>query len=343
MLTYKSMLSAWNLQQHCKEILNTNGNGWRQSTFKFLKMNYKIEPINIHIDLFKSNSSSVFKDPCESFLLISDEDYIDHELIVSLPKIDIEENGDIIHVWLPFKRKRNFILNSQSSAFVLTRYYVDVLKCYEFRNAASKEFDRGFQKLLYEKILPFVHTDEFYPGFGAILRVWEALKRKDLVVRRSAFKYDDQDYADEYLTKSVNSSNKTDQINDQINKIEEEQAINKTNFIWNAMDSMKEFENQWNRQQKAKFICLALIGATIGLLLICLCIFLRRDRRLKKISASNETRERRKNLKVLLKNMKTQPEKKSYENDVEIDPSSHLGQMIYNTSNVTMQFLVSDR
>lgn len=313
-LTYKSTLKVYDFQNNCKQILNTHGNGWRLSTFKFLKMKYKVQPITNHAQGLKTESSDIFKDPCGNLLLASNEDYTsdynDRELIVSLPRIESVDNDNIISVWLPFKHKRNFILNSKSSAFVLTRYYVDVLKCYQFRKVISNPFNRRFQKLLHEKVIPLINNDEFYPGFGAILRVWETLKSSSVVVR-STFTYDTDSYANELWDETVNLVEDTDS-NSQVNGVgqsDQVQAVNETNFFLKMVDSIRNFENEWNQKQKIKYICLAFIVAVIGLLIIVLCIFISRERRKANINRSTLTRERENNWKTLLRQLSKKPNK----------------------------------
>lgn len=322
-LTYKNTLKVYDFQNNCNEILNTQGNGWRLSTFKFLKMNYKIQPINIHTKGLESETSDIFKDPCGNLLLTSEgdytSDYTDHELIVSLPRIESVDNDNIVSIWLPFKHQRNFILNSKSSAFVLTRYYVDVLKCYQFRNAISNAFNRRFEKLLSDKVIPLIHSEEFYPGFGAILRVWETLKGSSVAVR-STNKYDIDSDANAFWDDTasfVDESDSNSQGND-VNQSNEALAVNETNVFLRMVDSIRNFEKEWNQKQKTKYICLALIVTIIGLLIIILCIFISRERRKTNINRSTLTRERENNWKVLLRKLSKKPD----ENGLGIDMNS---------------------
>lgn len=308
------MLKVYDFQSNCKQILNTHGNGWRVSNFKFLKMKYKIEPINIRTKGLETETSDIFKDPCGNLLLASDEDYnsdyTDHELIVSLPRIESADNDNIISIWLPFKHKRNYILNSKSSAFILTRYYVDVLKCYQFRNAISNPFNRRFQKMLHEKVLPLIHNEQFYPGFGAILRVWETLKGSNIVVRNT-YRYDIDSDANDIWDNTVNLVDEIDPDLEvkYLNQDQAQPAGNETNFFLNMIDSIKQFEQEWDQKQKIKYFCLALIVMVIGLLIITLCIFIRRERKTTNINRSALHREREKNWKTLLRNLSRKPDK----------------------------------
>lgn len=293
-------------------------------------MKYKIEPINIRSKGLESDTKNIFKDPCENLLLISDDDYMsdytDRELIVSLPRIETVDNDNIISVWLPFKDKRNFILNSKSSAFILTRYYVEVLKCYQFRNTITNPFNRRFQKLLHEKILPFINNEEFYPGFGAILRVWEALKQSGIVVR-STYKYDVESDSNEFWDESANLVNEKDrysQTKDNVDQLKNAETANETSVFFKMIDSIKKFESEWNEKQKTKYILLALIVTIIGLLVIILCIFISREKRVKNVDdQSYLSEERQHNWKKLLQNLSRKPEKTIQKS--KIDSKPHLG------------------
>ncbi len=281
-------------------------------------MKYKIQPINIHtVKGLESETNDVFKDPCGNLLLASDEDYTsdyttDRELIVSLPRIEPVDNDNILSVWLPFKHKRNFILNSKSSAFVLTRYYVDVVKCYQFRNVVSNPFNRRFEKLLHEKVLPLIHRDEFYPGFGAILRVFESLRGSSVDVK-SSYKYDTGADANELWDDTaslVDEANSNLLVRD-VNQSNE--ATNETNVFSKMVDSIKNFELDWNEKQKTKYICLAIIVTVIGLLIIILCIFISRERRKTNVNRSTLTRERENNWKTLLRKLSGRSDKSGLE------------------------------
>ncbi|KAJ6643295.1 hypothetical protein Bhyg_08253, partial [Pseudolycoriella hygida] len=314
-LTYKSAINVFNLLNNCKDILNTHGNGWRMSTFQFLKMNFNIQRISNHTKGLASESSKIFKDPCGNLILSSEDgytsDYTDHQMIVPLPRIESTDNDSLVNAWLPFKHKRNFILNSKSSAFVLTKYYVDVVKCYQFRNVMSNPFNQRFRKLLNEKVLPLILNEEFYPGFGAILRVWETLKENG-VTHRSTFKFDriDDDVGNDYWDETVNLAAEADaNFQIKINQSDEGKSVNETNFFLNMVDSMKNFEIEWNKRQKTKYIFLAFIVAFIALLSIILCVIIRRETQKKNVNLSALTREREKNWKTLLRKLSSKSEK----------------------------------
>lgn len=310
-------------------------------------MKYKIQPLKIQSKGLESGTSGVFNDPCGNLLLASDEDYTsdytEHELIVSLPRIETVDNDNILSVWLPFKHKRHFILNSKSSAFVLTRYYVDVLKCYQFRNAISNPFNQRFQKLLHEKILPFIHNEEFYPGtcslfllpaqnvkqentflgFGAILRVWETLKQTGVVVR-SAYKYDVQSDSNVFRDRTANPINGTNHLMQSEDKLVTSQKANETNYFLKMIDSIRNFEKDFNERQKTNYICLAVIIAIIGLLIIILCIFIRREKRTKNINRSTLNRERQRSWKMLLKDLTRKSCNANNNKDAETDTKPGL-------------------
>lgn len=340
-LNYGSALKVYNFQSNCKQFLNTRGNGWRISTFKFLGMKYRIQPINTQYKGLETETKDLFKDPCENLLLASDDDYTsdysDNELIVSLPRIQPVDDDNVLSVWLPFKDKRNFILNSKSSAFVLTRYYVDVLKCYQFRNVMSNPFNRRFQKLLNEKVLPFIHNDEFYPGFGAILRVWETLKGSSVHVR-SAYKlnFDNEATADELWDDSVDGSFSNLLVRD-VDQTNQSKSGNEPDFVSKMLDSIKKFQADWNQKQKNKYICIAVIVLVIGLLIVLVCVLINREKRSTGVNRSTLTRERENNWKTLLRKLSGTTDKSGLETGSEIKLTKHEG-----TSKLRSQFVFDD-
>lgn len=226
-LTYKSVNSVYELHSKCKTFLNTNGNGWREPITDISKFNFKIEPINVSITLEPGPEQT----PCVNLILSDDENSADI-MIVSLPKLD--EDGDperLSGIWLPFKRKHSFNLMARSSAFILIRYYVAVMKCYEFQGTSPKKFKNLFGKWISENVLSFLDDKDFYPGLGAVLRIVQTLNA------------DDPEYADDFVEaipkgQTQKTSPEYIQIQDQIVKIQSKKK--KSNFFENLLSSTDE-------------------------------------------------------------------------------------------------------
>lgn len=161
------------LYDKCKELLNTNGNSWRDPISDFSSFSFHIEKIIIS----KEAESDEPMKACVNLMLNKDDNDNDESMLVALPKMEMEESEDLSTIWLPFKRKHTFNLNSKTSAFILLKYFVQVSKCYDYQGASQANFNRKLKTWLSENILPYLDDDKLYPAFGAILRILESVKQ----------------------------------------------------------------------------------------------------------------------------------------------------------------------
>ncbi|XP_046804339.1 uncharacterized protein LOC124419354 isoform X2 [Lucilia cuprina] len=166
------------LHQESKQFLNTNGNGWKAPL-----QNVLLELKSVHIEPL--HMAEQLEDNCNepSFCMLLDitadvSQSTDEQMIVQLPNLDEEDlNGYLGNLWLPFRRKRIFDLKSQSSAYVLVKFYETVSKCYRFENIDQQHYNQQFKIWLVENINIHLSDEQFYPGLGAVLRIYEYLKR----------------------------------------------------------------------------------------------------------------------------------------------------------------------
>lgn len=166
------------LHQQCKNLLNTNGNGWKtpiQNVLLELK-SIQIEPLRIPPLNEDTTDEPSF---CMHLDLITEEcQPHDDSMIVRIPKLEGEDlNGFLGNVWLPFRRKRIFDLKADSSAYVVVKFYETVTKCYRYENIDQTYYNNQFKSWLIENIHSHLSDEQFYPGLGAVLRIYEYLKR----------------------------------------------------------------------------------------------------------------------------------------------------------------------
>lgn len=274
-LTYKSVNSVYELHNKCKTFLNTNGNGWREPITDFSKFNFKIEPLNVSITLEPGPEQT----PCVN-LILSDEDTSADIMIVSLPKLDEDDDPERLSgIWLPFKRKHSFNLMARSSAFILIRYYVAVMKCYEFQGTSPKKFKNLFGKWISENVLSFLDESEFYPGLGAVLRIVKTLNT------------DEPEYADDFVKtvprgQTQKNSPEYIQIQDQIVKIQNNKK--KSTFFENLLSSSDE------EKHNNALIITIMFGLGFAVIAACAAIvwtscFVKKSRKSSKQLFSNES------------------------------------------------------
>ncbi|XP_055903716.1 uncharacterized protein LOC129938815 isoform X2 [Eupeodes corollae] len=173
LIKLKTVESIIELFSESKRFLNTNGNGWRDPIRDFSDFDLEIEPLRIIVDKEDDDTS------CTQLDMLDDErSGEDDSMLVALPRLEPEEKGLLRNLWLPFRRKRTFDLQSSKSAFVLLRYFELTTKCYKFQNVDQELFNKRFKNWILENVEIHLKDDLLYPGLGAVLRIIETLRRK---------------------------------------------------------------------------------------------------------------------------------------------------------------------
>jgi hypothetical protein len=161
-----------NLYERCKELLDTNGNGWSEPLTDFSKFTIKIPPVSIST----INENEAMK-ACASLVTSNDD-----EIMVPLPKIEDDSSNDDDDDYssvltLPFKHDQSFFnIISKRSAFALFRYYITATQCFSYQGIDQSPFNRRLKMWINENVLPYLDDDECYPAFGAVLRILESIK-----------------------------------------------------------------------------------------------------------------------------------------------------------------------
>lgn len=305
-LTYKSVNSVYELHNKCKTFLNTNGNGWREPITDFSKFNFKIDPLNVSITLEPGPEQT----PCVNLILTDEENSADN-MIVSLPKLDEDDDPKKLSgIWLPFKRKHSFNLMARSSAFILIRYYVAVMKCYEFQGTSPKKFKNLFGKWISENVLSSLDENDFYPGLGAVLRIVQTLNT------------DDPEYADDFVKAvpkgvTLKTSPEYMQIQDQIVKIQNNKK--KPNFFENLLNASDE------EKHKNALIITVILGLGFAVIVVCVAIvwtscYVKKSKKIsKQFSYNGSDKSNRKWYNILRRPFK---QKQSNGEEVECMPDS---------------------
>lgn len=176
LICLKTAQNVIDLYRQCKINLNTNGNLWRAPIMDFTEFDIQIVPIQIFMNAEQDETSCVHLD------LSDDRSENDDEMIVSLPKLDLEEKGLLTNIWLPFKRKKTFNLRSVYSAFIVLKYFETVSRCYKFEGICQKGFNSRLKDWLQENIESHLDDDILYPGLGAVSRILQTVRHDKPVV-----------------------------------------------------------------------------------------------------------------------------------------------------------------
>lgn len=171
-VTHSVVANLFNLFDHCKELLDTNGNAWGAPITDFSEFPINIEPLNLK----EVSSEEDAMKACGNLALNQNDDDNEEDMLVPLPKIETEETADLSTIWLPLKRKHIFNINSRTSAFILFRYFVLVSQCYGYQGISQGIFNRKLKAWILEEVLPYLEDEKLYPAFGAVLRILETVK-----------------------------------------------------------------------------------------------------------------------------------------------------------------------
>lgn len=171
-VTYSVVQNIFNLYERCKELLDTNGNGWNDPTTDFSQFKIDIEPL----DVKKLSTGDDAMRACVNLAMNQNDDDNEEDMLVPMPKIETEEGEELSTIWLPLKRKHIFNVHSETSAFILFRYFVMVSQCYSHQGINQAIFNRKLNLWLVENILPYLEDDQLYPAFGGVLRILQTVK-----------------------------------------------------------------------------------------------------------------------------------------------------------------------
>lgn len=179
-VTYSVVQNVFNLYERCKELLDTNGNGWNDPTTDFSQFKIDIEPL----DVKRLSTGDDAMRACVNLAMNSNDDDNEEDMLVPLPKVETEEGDELSTIWLPFKRKHIFNVHSTASAFILFRYFVMVSQCYSHQGINQAIFNRKLNLWLVENILPYLEDDQLYPAFGGVLRILQTVGDPNEIVHQ---------------------------------------------------------------------------------------------------------------------------------------------------------------
>jgi hypothetical protein len=176
--TYSVVHKLFGLYQRCKEILDTNGNGWSEPLSDFSKLARNAKKI----DLKKGLSGTEAIKACETLEINQNSK---ENILVPLPKFESDEGDDLTSIWLPLKKKHIFGTTTRASAFILFQYFVSASQCYNSQGIDQSNFNRKLKAWLVEKVLPRIQDEHLYPAFGGVLRIYETIKEPSDVLHET--------------------------------------------------------------------------------------------------------------------------------------------------------------
>ncbi|KAL1139580.1 hypothetical protein AAG570_006562 [Ranatra chinensis] len=168
-----------------KKNLRTDGAGWRQPVLA----NGTLHLPPLHIGpKSEENACATLITTCES-ASCPREGHTPMEGTSSPPRPievpmpymdDVNRPGSIA---LPFKEKTLYSLRSKASSDILVRYYLTAIHCLgqtgdnpgdcSLANPRIVHFNKLFSSWIKTMVLPHLDEDNWYPGFGSVLRILE--------------------------------------------------------------------------------------------------------------------------------------------------------------------------
>ncbi|XP_017485667.1 PREDICTED: uncharacterized protein LOC108374201 [Rhagoletis zephyria] len=174
----KVVSSVAELYQQCKSFLNTNGNGWKMPILLEELDNVRVDPLRGSECSGDGNGGGSGPTGCARLEMLPTNDGDENIMLVSMPKLEADcvETG-LSNIWLPFRKRRNYDLRSQKSAYAIIRFYETVTRCYQSQSMPQDAFNYKFIAWLNDNIKPHLSDEEFYPGLGGVLRIVEKLRK----------------------------------------------------------------------------------------------------------------------------------------------------------------------
>lgn len=163
------------LLRQCRNVLNTNGNGWKQPIPNILKQLHSVDIKPIRVNEQQNSecdaaSCALLDQNCDS-----GDDQKD-QMIVPLPRLELEDgDGFLGNIFLPFRHRRIYNLRSVDSAFILVKFYKTLLHCYRFQGVSPETYNNKLRKWILENLQAHYRDEMFYPGLGGVLQIYEAL------------------------------------------------------------------------------------------------------------------------------------------------------------------------
>ncbi|XP_037910018.1 pinin [Hermetia illucens] len=166
-------------------------------------MELTIEYLDLSSNISDDNENG--KTACLNLNLADEHSENEEDMIVSLPKLDPEEMGQLSNIWFPFKRKHTFNLKSQHSAFILIKYFVSVSRCCHSQGVPQFTFNQRFKEWIAEHIEPHLNDEVLYPGLGAVLRILETIEKENKSTRSSKQSHSIKSSRDSLKPKKANA------------------------------------------------------------------------------------------------------------------------------------------
>ncbi|XP_068156277.1 uncharacterized protein [Drosophila tropicalis] len=164
------------LYRQCRAVLNTNGNGWRTPSSDILGqlVNTPISPIS-NEDCKNSESDAASCTLLDQSYVTKEADIVD-QMIVTLPHLEpLDNNGFLGNIFIPFRQRRIYNLQSPNSAFILVKFFKIVTNCHRFQGLSQRTYNLKLCNWIRDNLEVHYKDDIFYPGLGGILQVSESL------------------------------------------------------------------------------------------------------------------------------------------------------------------------
>lgn len=170
-ISLSSAKRLFTLYDHSKTYLDTQGRGWLSPSLTLTSYNPSIFPLLL-------NASS---NECNELFTLDDRDEDDDELLITLPRIELEDNGkEVVNILLPFRKRRVYNLRSQLSSFVFVRYFVAATECHRISEIDPQNFNRKLYHWSRDHLVPHLTDERLYPGLGGLLRVMRTMTASEL-------------------------------------------------------------------------------------------------------------------------------------------------------------------
>lgn len=160
-----------------KALLRTDGGGWARP------VDTNIFPVTVS----KLEVPPGYSDmACKALYVACEDDGGLNTPRIAIPYLDYDESPGAVA--LPLRSRDLYSINTAAASQILIRFYILATQCLgEMSPLHSDVFNRDFLVWLKLKVMPHLRDDEWYPGFGGVMRIVKTINRTELLEHYSHY------------------------------------------------------------------------------------------------------------------------------------------------------------
>lgn len=236
-IDHSTISRLYDLLAEMKSRLRTDGGRWSRPV-DMSKFSVKVTALHLPMENSELACKAIFVVPAESCQPGSSR--------IAIPYLDYDVKPGAVA--LPLKSRNLYSLKTPASSHIIVRFYMLARQCLADMSPKDTEiFNKQFNQWLSSKVIPHLYEDNWYPGFGSVMRIVETINETETT----------------HLYKSPFVSNDT--------SLEKSLLENKACGIITGVKNMAKYNPYW-------LLFYAIVALVLLLLLLLCCLFMYKSR-----------------------------------------------------------------